>query len=162
MQTNFRLYSFVNGLYMSGIQHGIQTAHAVARMSVRYNDQKLFLSQIYKQWAQLDQTIVVLSAVNLAGLKEVSEVLHSYEDHFPVMDFFEDEESLGGIMTCTSIIVPQTIYDVIPWRCAVRESEMNFVSDAAWVHESESGQRVYDTDHHMFNLINTLKSYRLA
>ena len=75
----FRLYSFVNGLYMSPIQHGIQTAHLVGEMAVKN-------TMIFQEWAQYDKThMVVLEfctlllmklLINLKGL-DIYEILQN-------------------------------------------------------------------------------------
>ena len=161
---NFRLYTFVNGLYMSQIQYGIQSAHLVGDLSVKYEDPNNFLTQVYKEWARKDKTMIILSAVNLQGLKDVYESLSQFDSEFPVGCFHEDEESLGGLMTCVGIIVPETIYAVIPASERLKTDPSLVIDKDAWIYESEDGQqrRIYDSNHKFWNLINTLKSYRLA
>jgi hypothetical protein len=150
---------------MSQIQYGIQSAHLVGDLSVKYENPNNFLTQVYKEWARKDKTMIILSAVNLQGLKDVYESLSQFDSEFPVGCFHEDEESLGGLLTCVGIIVPETIYGAISFRDAFDINPAIEVEaiPGSWVYFGEDGQRrVYNPDHKFWNLINTLKSYRLA
>ena len=99
-----RFYSFVNGLYMSPLQHGLQTAHCVAEMSLQEN-------AYYIDWAENYKTIVILNAINVAGLLELEQVLTSMIIPYPVASFREDEASLNGAITCVGIVLPEQIYE---------------------------------------------------
>ena len=140
----FRLYSFVNGLYMSPIQHGIQTAHLVGEMAVKN-------TMIFQEWAQYDKTIVILNAGNHKGLYDIYEVLEEYRHDFPVGIFHEDVESLGGIITCVGIILPQQYYNV------TYDSNFN-----EWVYDDGESERRYGENHRFFKLISMMKNLRLA
>ena len=58
-----RAYFFTNR-YLSSIQHGIQTAHCVAELFVKYNHEVFSNTvqdgQLYS-WAENDKTIIVLN-----------------------------------------------------------------------------------------------------
>ena len=108
-----RLYTFVNGLYMRPIQFGIQSAHTIADMFVKYTvpDDGPFkpLAQLY-DWAENHKTMVILSAVNHAGLVDAYDFVDTPDNPYPYGKFHEDNQSLGGIITCVGIVVPEKIY----------------------------------------------------
>lgn len=109
-----RFYSFINGLYMNSLQYGLQTGHAISEMSLQQ-------SPIYLEWAKNNKTIIILDALNHSGLQRVYGALGilcgAYntmvepEEAIPYVKFHEDEQSLSGIMTCVSVILPKHIYD---------------------------------------------------
>ncbi len=116
-----RLYTFVNGLYMRPIQFGIQSAHLLGDMMVKYRPLQIVdgeldavkISDQYIQlneWAEHHKTMVILNAVNVAGLQEIFTFLDSEDNPFPYGKFHEDEQSLGGVITCAGVIVPETLY----------------------------------------------------
>ncbi len=100
-----RLYSFVN-FYLSSIQQGIQTAHLVGEMS-----QGAHTGQ-FDVWANSFKTIIVLNGGNNKSLLDLRTTLQAYSE-FPVGSFSEDDESLGGVLTCVGIIVPDYIWEDI-------------------------------------------------
>lgn len=107
-----KMYCFVNGLYMSPIQHGIQSAHAIAEMSLQN-------TPIYEKWAKDHKTIIILNAVNHAGLVDAKEFFSGignhlekynyndikYGEHYATSFFHEDEQSLGGILTSVAVLL---------------------------------------------------------
>ena len=113
---NYRFYSFTN-MYLSSMQKGIQTAHAVSEMSVDYqcysgDPSPGFL--IYNVWAESDKTINVLDGGNQATLNklytDLTSVIDIYNFQYPVVKFHEDEQSLNGALTCVGIILPEDVY----------------------------------------------------
>lgn len=114
-----RFYSFVNGLYMNSLQYGLQTGHAISEMS-------LHQSHSYKEWAKNHKTIIILDALNHAGLQRAHGALAILCGHYnakvkpeegiPFVKFHEDEQSLGGIMTCVGVILPEHIYGRVEER----------------------------------------------
>jgi len=106
---NYRMYSFGN-YYLSSIQQGIQCSHGQSNMFKQYIDDKLTpLHQVQlESWLETPTTIC-LNAGNTKSilclkdfLEEKSTLLWSY--------FNEDEDSLGGIITNVSILVPERVY----------------------------------------------------
>ena len=104
-----RLYTFVNGLYMRPIQFGIQSTHAVADMFIKYRAGGKQSEQLH-EWAEHHKTMVILNAVNVAGLKDIFSFLDSPENLFPYGNFHEDEQSLGGVITCAAVVLPERVY----------------------------------------------------
>lgn len=104
---NYRFYSFVAGNYLSPLQCGIQTAHAVAEMSQKK-------TAIYENWAKNDKTIIVLNAKNHKGVGEVARFMYNSELQKTLIDvssFSEDEDSMNGMMTACGVLIPEFIYD---------------------------------------------------
>jgi hypothetical protein len=107
-----RLYSFVNTLYMSPIQWGIQTAHCVSNLSVRYKHNTKQHAAYY-EWASGSPTIIICQGINVATLISLRDTLAPLADklELPFTSFNEDEESLGGVITSVAVLVPETLYD---------------------------------------------------
>ena len=110
-----RCYTFGN-YYMSSIQQGIQAAHSTAELFVKY-DKNIVPDYVTKQkldlydWAENHKTMVCLNGGNLQGLKDIETLFQEIGNKLPWASFYEDEESLGSILTNIAIIVPEYIYD---------------------------------------------------
>ena len=109
-----RLYSFAAAQYLSPLQVGLQTAHATAELSRRYGS-LCPRHALYGQWADEHKTIVILSAVNHAGVLRAFEVLNQLgaELNLPSALFREDEQSMSGMATACACIVPESFYNVV-------------------------------------------------
>jgi hypothetical protein len=112
-----RLYSFVNANYLKHIQHGIQTAHAVAELYNKYeNPREVSCVRFHtlKDWAKNHKTIIVLDGGDCQDLNDIELFLHVNDSQLklPYASFCEDERSLNGAMTCVAVVVPAEIYDV--------------------------------------------------
>lgn len=167
-QENYRLYSFVANGYLSPLQCGLQTAHAVGDMSVRYNDDKPH-DHAYRTWAGEDKVIIICGAFNSGGvqdcyaeLQRVGEVLG-----LPISIFFEDEASLNGAATACAVVVPQQYWDakfspevVYPSETIGRPPR---VDEAYWYYIDEHGYETkYSLTHTEGQFINHIKQYKLA
>ncbi len=100
---------------MSPIQHGIQSAHLVHELFIKHRGTYPSLQQreILYEWATNHRTMIVLSAGNLEGLKEAERLVSKASEslNLPGTYFHEDEASLGGVLTCVGIVLPECIYD---------------------------------------------------
>lgn len=105
---NLRLYTFVNKLYMSPIQHGIQTAHVVSTMHGKYG----INSEVLNRWAKKDHTIIVLDGTCHGRLQEIGDVVCKFARRYklPYAIFKEDEYSLNNATTCVGIVLPEDVY----------------------------------------------------
>lgn len=112
-------YVWVNGLYLSDKQFGIQTAHCIAEMSLQ-NPQ-----EVYNEWAKNNKTIIMFDGKNSGTLKKISKILNCLRNYhlvdgpaIPVAEFREDEESLNGALTSVGVIIPEDFralkYDYSP------------------------------------------------
>ena len=112
----YRFYSFVANHYLSPLQCGLQTAHAVARMSV---EPFVTTQQQFKQWAEVDQVIIICGAGNQAGVVNCYETMLAlnaaapYSDQLPVVLFREDQQSMNCMATACGILVPSSLYDAV-------------------------------------------------
>ena len=102
-----RFYA-VGNMYLSSIQQGIQAAHCVAEMLMQpYTEGR---SQAKQDWALNHKTIICVNGGNNKSLNDFYDLVR-YQSQFPVARFYEDDASLGGILTCVGIIVPEKIYN---------------------------------------------------
>lgn len=98
---------------LSSIQQGLQAAHCIADMFVRYQHTKSdTIRNMLDQWAKYDKTIILLNGGNCADLyskylaiRRICETLQ-----YPYEMFSEDQQSLNNAITCVGLIVPETIY----------------------------------------------------
>lgn len=167
-QENYRLYSFVANGYISSLQCDLQTAHAIAQMSVKYNDDTL-VDRAYRTWASEDHVIIICGAFNSKGVFDCAAELNRTGGALglPVSIFFEDEDSLGGAATACAVVVPQKYWDTKFSPEVVYSSETigraPLVSEAYWSYLDERG---YETKHPLTHpegqFINRIKQYRLA
>jgi len=112
-----RFYSFTN-MYLSPIQKGIQTAHAVHDMFVKYHDSLRENTHdgewaLYEQWAHEHKTIVVLDGGNSAELGNLFSQLDTFTHGYPYVKFHEDDVSLNGALTCVGIILDEKMIELV-------------------------------------------------
>ena len=111
----YRLYSFVNHLYMSPIQWGIQTAHCVSTMMnnvAETKDEDPLSYAAVHEWAAQEPTIIVCQGGNAAMLTDLYVKLVPLAARLghPIVKFHEDDQSLGGVITCAAVVVPERFY----------------------------------------------------
>jgi hypothetical protein len=106
-----RLYTFINHIYMSPLQWGIQTAHCVSTLSVKYRNNAQ--AHAYRDWAELDPTIIVCRGGNVADLQDLHSRISVLAEmlKLPHCAFNEDQKSLGGVMTAVAVLVPDSIFN---------------------------------------------------
>lgn len=129
----YRFYSFVAGGYISALQAGLQTAHAVSEMSVDQEAQFCLkpAGDVYKKWAEIDKTIIICNAFNHAGVEAAFEEFSYFANELdlPCVIFHEDEQSLNGVATATAIIVPEIYYNA---KYAAKEDSGEFEDAYVW------------------------------
>lgn len=113
MNQELRLYTFCN-FYLSSIQQGIQSAHVVHSLFVKYPTVES--NSILWDWAQNDKTMIVLNGGAHDDIVQSFQAasalnLNHHNVLLPLESFSEDAYSLGGIMTCWGIVVPKCLYD---------------------------------------------------
>ena len=144
-----RLYTFGN-YYMSSIQQGIQAGHCIAELFVKYQDTGInYCDDSYNasiediehqekhdelfDWAENHKTMICLNGGNLQGLKDIEILFQDEQNKFPWATFYEDEMSLGGILTNVAIVVPEYIYEnAAKVRTCEYEIKDNQVLDNSW------------------------------
>lgn len=121
-----RCYHFGN-FYLSSIQQGIQSAHAQMELFVKYQDTGINYAEDYQptineieyqqkvndlyDWAENHKTMVCLNGGALQDLKNIEELMKDVGNKYPWSTFYEDEYSLGAILTNIAIVLPEEIYD---------------------------------------------------
>lgn len=119
--SQMRLYSFVN-YYLSPIQYGIQTQHATAELFVKYEDLEHPEHYAVREWAKYHKTTIVLNGGNMASIINTREILSIVGNRaiVPWAEFHEDEDSLGGILTCVVAVLEEKY-----WRYAEEYRKLN-------------------------------------
>jgi len=163
---NYRLYSFVANLYLSPLQHGLQTAHVVSDMSVKYNDFDRE-DHAYRTWAGEDKTIIICGAGNNKGVLDCyAEIARTNTTALAQAIFFEDEQSMNSMATACGVIVPQEYWDVKFFQEADtfdKFGELVKYKSAYWEHVFSDGRTIeYPLTHPEGQFINHIKSFRLA
>lgn len=121
-----RCYHFGN-FYLSSIQQGIQAAHAQMELFVKYRETNLYNLDDYQptaeefeyqdkvddlyDWAINHKTMVCLNGGAYQDLLNIKELMEDTQNPYPWSTFYEDEYSLGAILTNIAIVLPEKIYD---------------------------------------------------
>ena len=131
-----RMYSFTNFM-LSSMAQGIQPLHAVAEMSIKYqNDEK---HQQYYDWAKNHKTMICLSAGVYTDLKYVRDFFTTSENPYAWSEFCEDE-SLDFQMTSVAIVLPEKIYEA----SSLLRSR-NFVFEGMYLHCLDTEKTDFET-----------------
>lgn len=124
-----RAYFFTN-FYLSSIQQGIQPAHCMADMFIKYKNSEISCKEhetLYT-WATYHKTMICLNggtSVDLAELwKQIADIAQIL--NLPCGTFNEDE-GLNEALTCVGIVVPEEIYEL---ASDMRKQSKNTALDA--------------------------------
>lgn len=117
-----RLYSFVN-YYLSDLQRGLQTAHVVAEIFLKYKCEKSTVID----WAFFNKTIIILNGGNCKSLRNIYQLLYKNSSGYPFDYFEEDQESLNGAISCVGLIFPEiTKQDILDYA-DIADGADNFI-----------------------------------
>lgn len=109
-----RAYFFGN-MYLSSIQQGIQAAHVVGELMVKYNPPPARIRGkewgTLMEWAAKHKVMVLLSAGYGEELYSLQKFFNEKDNPYPWAPFFESKEALDGAFTSIGIILPARIYD---------------------------------------------------
>lgn len=140
-----RFYGFGN-YYLSSLQQGLQAAHCVAEMFVKYGpNESNQLNQLY-DWAENHKTMVLLNGGNSASLADLYNHLNDSDNPYPFVKFHEDEQSLNGALTYVGIILPERVYDA---AAQIREGTYEFNS-----YQNPSIEPISFWEHGLITLLN--------
>ncbi len=118
---DLRYYTFIN-FYLSSIQQGIQSAHVISDMFVKYKNTPEMLDRVY-DWAENHKVLITLNGGANEDIQntytQLDKLSHKVSWILPVASFNEDEKSLGGVMTGCGVVLPQWIYEAIPAKNAL-------------------------------------------
>lgn len=122
-----RAYFFGN-MYLSSIQQGIQAAHVIGEMMVKYIPHRLGLIDEWNMdqtfqlisWANDHKTVVLLNAGYAEEIFILTQFFNDHRNPYPWAGFQEEEAALGSAHTSAGIILPQKIYEgariIREWR----------------------------------------------
>lgn len=150
-------YSFCN-YYLSSIQQGIQSAHAMHTMFTKYiGGPGLQEQQMLDEWAKRHKTMIVLNGGNVADLKGLEASCKFYGDtlRYPYSSFREDAESLNGALTAVAIIVPEKLFLYNQERRKRPPSSVDLYSAATTLAMLQNKFQMTDTEVELANLIST-------
>lgn len=108
-----RAFFFTN-MYLSPIQHGIQSAHCLAEiynMHVVHPSLDEVSFNYVTNWAESHKTIIVFNGGTGDDLRELCIFFEDNANTFPWANF--REPSLENAMTCVGIILPERIYGAV-------------------------------------------------
>jgi hypothetical protein len=110
--------------HLSGIQKGIQSAHAIVDYGVKYG-----YTLEYERWAKKDKTLYVLEAHTDGQLEEAAKELKKLG--VPVVAFKEPD--MGNITTAITFLLNETVWNtkkypdgVTPEDLAIRRIKNRF------------------------------------
>lgn len=108
-----RAYFFGN-MYLSSIQQGIQAAHVIAEMSVKYYgamDGGDSTGNSFYEWASFHKTMILLNGGYSKTIRELVTFFDHAENPYPWEQFHEGEDALDSALTSVGIILPEKIYE---------------------------------------------------
>jgi hypothetical protein len=111
-------------MYLTSIQHGIQTAHVVSELYRKYEYSlnichSLFIMNHLKEWTELDKTIIVLNGGDTYTLEQDFTIFE--KQRFPFVSF--NEPGIGNAVTAIGIIVPARVYNANGWEYLTMSKE---------------------------------------
>ncbi len=138
-----RAYFFLNQ-YISSIQCGIQSAHCLAEMFVKYRiDTTSSVEEIAKfrlltDWATNHKTMILLNGGYSSNLWQILNTFingnGTFKDEseapYPFAHFQESEEALSSVLTCVGIILPEKVYNNVDLVVAM-DAERDMLKYAA-------------------------------
>jgi hypothetical protein len=149
--TKMRAYFFGN-MYLSSIQQGLQSAHVVGNLFVKYK-QDCMARDILFDWATDHKTIILLNAGYSEEIRNLINFFGSRENKYPWAAFNEGIDALDGATTCVGIIVPENIYEASKVLSS-RPKDFVFYQHDVWGSHKPTGFEV--------ELATRLNTYGLA
>ena len=129
---------FFNNMYLSSIQQGIQAAHAVTEMSVKYQrtgDGFTPAGHMFYQWADQHKTMILLNGGYASNIQDLFDFLHAglvNEKSYPYAKFHESEDAMGGLLTSVAIVLPEKIYEAGKAISKIKGRRMDDPVRMAW------------------------------
>ena len=158
-----RLYSLTN-MYLSPIQQGIQTAHALHELYENYAGFSNETSSKIHEWAKNHKTIIVLNGGYQSSIAESVELFADITNtlYLPYAFFNEEKNALNGALTAACIVVPEEIYNMSETKTVTtihddwkRNAYSNFIDPV-------TNDHIYKQELARVRLFNHLRSKRLA
>lgn len=100
-------------MYLSSLQHGLQSAHCIAELFIRYRYSSATEvgDQLY-EWANHHKTMILLNGGYDSALQDLQGFFDTNDNPYPFTHFNESEEAMGGMLTSVAIVLPEKIYNV--------------------------------------------------
>lgn len=102
-------------MYLSSLQNGLQSAHVVGELMVKYNPPPARIRgkewSTLMEWASKHKTMVLLNAGYGEELYSLQRFFNEEDNPYPWAPFHESKEALDSAFTCIGIILPARIYD---------------------------------------------------
>lgn len=109
MEGKYRMYCIVNQ-YIAGIHAGIQSAHAIADLLVKYDGKGSTNQQVLaRTWAEEHKTIIVLDGGYQSNLQSIYDLAGKLGS-IPSAAFCEEQKALNGAMTAVAMVLPEYMY----------------------------------------------------
>ena len=118
-----RLYAFSHFM-LSPMAKGIQTLHSTVELFNKYvpnpsNDDYVSVIEeesedaysILWDWSLNHKTVISLNGGISEDLDNLHYLLEDIENFYPWAPFYEDKQSLKGLMTSISLVLPEKIYN---------------------------------------------------
>lgn len=112
-----RAYFFGN-MYLSSIQQGVQAAHVVHELFIKYPEENLLY-----QWAEDHKTMILLNGGFAENLRNLVTLFESVHNPYPWSFFEEEQAALEGAITSVGIVIPEKIYQTVS---LIRQGETSF------------------------------------
>lgn len=152
-----RFYCFVN-YYLSPIQHGIQTGHCAVDLVVQYmNSSNQYHRELVMDWAENDKTFIILNGGDAESIAAATGIIQ--RSGFPCATFNESARALGAIQTCVGVILPEEIFNAKFDRDLTEAA----FGRKCYSWDSKNDKKIiYSEGHHHYEIIDLLRSSRLA
>ena len=156
-----RAYFFGN-MYLSSIQQGIQAAHVVAEMSLKYSAEASTRGPgPFNDWAENHKTMVLLNAGYGEEIHDLVRFFGQGQYHWA--SFNEGQDALDGALTCVGVILPEKIYELsklIRDPDEFKIIEHRVVNSGEWVCNADGD--IWDYTKWEWDLVKRLNDYGLA
>ena len=157
-----RAYFFGN-MYLSSIQQGIQAAHVVHELFLKYPGEGTFQTdKILWEWAENHKTMVLLNAGYSEEIRYLVDFFNHRDNPYPHASFNESNEALDGALTCVGVVLPEQIYygaKQIREDGVDAESQIMHTGKVKWTFPEE---REVEVSKWEFELMLHLNKYGLA
>lgn len=180
--SNYRLYTFIN-FYLSSIQQGIQSAHIVSNLFIKYDctgcehkhEQDYDVANdVLWQWAEHDKTIIVLNGGTSFDIRQnfidVMNLVPKCETFaIPFVFFQEDHNALGiyehGLVTGFGMVVPQQMWDAVEYplnQNKLNQTGQYFPFATEYVYDNNGSYVSFLAEAPETKLISLIKKHSLA
>lgn len=110
--TTYRMYAF-NNMYINGIHNGIQTAHAMDQLWLKYTEKPHDpMLAVVREFSKKHKTFILLTDGEHQDMMVTFRKLFKHPDNpYPFERFLEP--GLNNTLTSICIIIPKCLYDAV-------------------------------------------------